>query len=290
MPVLFGASSVGLTSDPSACSIMSRRAAPPDSPWQNGMPPFGLCQQQFNPMMNCGPMWAQPGLPFVGSMAPDMMRFGGNVSARSNFRRNYDQPDRYSRPRQPYGDRGGNRPSPYARGDRKRPAPGHRSRSPAGKKAKRPEGGRKPEQGKPKGAEGAGEAEEQDGAGTAAELYDPAEPTSEDAGDGVEQAEGNEGDESGAAMQEETTEGGEGEAKGDAENGESAPQDENGDTAEGKSSPSKPGGKPGAKPGGGAAKQGGRPTDKKADGAARSDKEQGTVTIGTCWWNFAAKA
>lgn len=91
MPVLFGASSVGLTSDPSACSIMSRRAAPPDSPWQNGMPPFGLCQQQFNPMMNCGPMWAQPGLPFVGSMAPDMMRFGGNVSARSNFRRNYDQ-------------------------------------------------------------------------------------------------------------------------------------------------------------------------------------------------------
>lgn len=71
---------------------MSRRSAP-DSPWQNGVPPFGL-GQQFSPMMNVSPVWGQANLPFMGGgnmMSPDMMRFGGNVSSRSNFRRYYDQ-------------------------------------------------------------------------------------------------------------------------------------------------------------------------------------------------------
>ncbi|KAL1478314.1 hypothetical protein MTO96_016309 [Rhipicephalus appendiculatus] len=178
-----------LTSDhTTACSIMSRRSVP-DSPWQNGMPPFGFCQPPFNPM-NCGPMWApQNNLPFMGgSMAPDMMRFGGNISARSNFRRHYDQPDRY-RQRQGYNDCYGNRQGGYGRGDRKRPGPsGERSRSPAPKRAAPRRDGARKDQDRPR-REGASEEEAAAAEGEEAEasgaqgddLYDPAEPTAEDA-------------------------------------------------------------------------------------------------------------
>lgn len=257
-------------------------------------------------MMNCGPMWAQPSLPFMGgSMAPDMMRFGGNVSSRSNFRRNYDQPDRY-RPRQGYGERYGNRQGTIGRGDRKRPAPGDRSRSPASKRtASRRDSGRKAEQDRTKQQENEDEhasTQEEETTGTQDdELYDPAEPTQEDVSDGVGQSEGNEGES--AKVTEETSVGdGEGQDGADSEN--AAPEDESGDTegndaaAEDKEGSgktgSKPAGKP-AKPAGPGAKASepkspskgqpaGRSSDKK-DGSARPDqgpKKSGVKGKGWC--------
>ncbi|KAK8761447.1 hypothetical protein V5799_027291 [Amblyomma americanum] len=283
--------------------IMSRRSAP-DSPWQNGMPPFGLCQQQFNPMMNCGPMWAQPSLPFMGgSMAPgSMMRFGGNVSSRSNFRRNYDQPDRY-RPRQGYGELYGNRQGTFGRGDRKRPPPGDRSRSPVAKRAApRRDGGRKAEQDRMKQQENDEQAtaQEEETTGTQDdELYDPAEPTQEDA-DGAGKSEGTE-DESAKATEETCVVDGEG--QGGADGGDAVPMDESGDTerndaAEDKEGLGKTGSKPAskpAKPAGSATKASepkspnrGQPAGKSADkkdGSARQDqgsKKSGTKGKGWC--------
>ncbi|XP_065303985.1 zinc finger protein on ecdysone puffs-like [Dermacentor albipictus] len=239
---------------------MSRRYAP-DSPWQNGMPPFGLCQQQFNPMMNCGPMWAQHNLPFMGgSMAPDM-RFGGNVSSRSNFRRNYDQPDRY-RPRQGFNDRYGNRQGAYNRGDRKRPGPSDRSRSPAPKRAAQGrDGSRKADQDRPKkaGASEEGPAENEDTTDTQNDdLYDPAEPTTEDIADGAEKAEGQDEDESGEGVQEEG-------AKDEA--GGSQSQDESGGTG---------GGEEGAQPAGKSAVRSGAKPGAKASGSKASEHKSPT--------------
>nr|XP_037269253.1 zinc finger protein on ecdysone puffs-like [Rhipicephalus microplus] len=177
---------------------MSRRQVP-DNPWQNGMPPFGYWPPQMHPMMNTGPMWAPQGsLPFMGggSVAPDMMRYRGNVSSHTNFRRPYDQPDRY-RPRHGYDDRYGNR---QGRGDRKRHGPsGERSRSPASKRgAPHRDGAQKDQeqpnrQGASEGEASAAENEAERASGTQADdLYDPAEPTTEDTVEGAETAEGQE--------------------------------------------------------------------------------------------------
>ncbi|XP_050051462.1 uncharacterized protein [Dermacentor andersoni] len=258
---------------------MSRRSAP-DSPWQNGMPPFGLCQQQFSPMMNCGPVWAQHNLPFMGgSMAPDMMRFGGNVSSRSNFRRNYDQPDRY-RPRQGFNDRYGNRQGAYNRGDRKRPGPSDRSRSPAPKRgAQGRDGSRKADQDRPKkaGASEEGPAEDEDTTGTQNDdLYDPAEPTTEDIADGAEKAEGQEEDDSGEGVEEEGAKDGD---EDDQEAGGSESKDESGGT-EAHADAEEGGGEDGAQPTGKpTAKSGAKVPAKpgaKASGSKASDPKSPT--------------
>lgn len=223
-------------------------------------------------MMNCGPVWAQHNLPFMGgSMAPDMMRFGGNVSSRSNFRRNYDQPDRY-RPRQGFNDRYGNRQGAYNRGDRKRPGPSDRSRSPAPKRgAQGRDGSRKADQDRPKkaGASEEGPAEDEDTTGTQNDdLYDPAEPTTEDIADGAEKAEGQEEDDSGEGVEEEGAKDGD---EDDQEAGGSESKDESGGTG---------GGEDGAQPTGkSTAKSGAKVPAKpgaKASGSKASDPKSPT--------------
>ncbi|XP_042148487.1 zinc finger protein on ecdysone puffs isoform X2 [Ixodes scapularis] len=191
---------------------MSRRSAP-DSPWQNGVPPFGL-GQQFSPMMNVSPVWGQANLPFMGGgnmMSPDMMRFGGNVSSRSNFRRYYDQPDNRYRGQQRnrggggYGDnngRYGRNQQNSGRGEsRKRFANrGDGDRSPP---AKRPNLSKKEA---PKKVEKAKQKVEGDEAEEAVpreeeeeELYDPAEPTN----DAAEAATNGDAEKDGVAADEE---------------------------------------------------------------------------------------
>ncbi|CAN7937022.1 unnamed protein product [Ixodes hexagonus] len=213
---------------------MSRRSAP-DSPWQNGVPPFGL-GQQFNPMMNVSPVWGQSNLPFMGGgnmMSPDMMRFGGNVSSRSNFnRRFYDQPDNRYRGQQRnrgggYGDsngRYGRNQQNNSRGGESRKRFANRGDSDRSPPAKRPNLSKKDA---PKKAEKVKQKAEEEGDEVAAEepqqeeeeeeeLYDPAEPTNdaEAAANGDAEKDGTAADEEEPSCKE--SEGKEGEAAADA--------------------------------------------------------------------------
>ncbi|KAH6946908.1 hypothetical protein HPB50_016130 [Hyalomma asiaticum] len=177
---------------------MSRRSVPL-SGWQRGMPQDGYWEQPCHPM-NYGPMWAgQSNMPFMGgNMPPDMMLFGGNVPPRSYFRRSFDQPPHRYRACQGFCDYHGNWQE-YRRGDRKRPGPSYRSRSPASKRAtQRRDGARRAEEESREGAsEGETAATEEeateDGAAQVGYLDDPAETSTEETVEGAQVAEGQEG-------------------------------------------------------------------------------------------------
>ncbi|KAH6922885.1 hypothetical protein HPB50_020013 [Hyalomma asiaticum] len=209
-------------------SIISRRSFP-ESPWQSGMPPFGLFQQPFIAMMEGGPMWLpQNNLPFMaGSMLPDMMRFGGNVPSRPSFRRTFDQmPGRY-KPPQACGGFYGHRQGGHGRGDRKRPGGHVRMRSHSSKRAAlRRDGGRKADEDhlkKGAASEQRRSVTDEEAAEHAAahrDIYGPVEPITADAvkGADVECAQ----DDSGEAAQEGSNE------DCDQEPGRSADKDETG--------------------------------------------------------------
>lgn len=181
-----------------------------------------------------------------GGMAPDMTRFRGNISSRSNYGRSYDRQDRY-RPRRGYNDRYGYRQGGYGYGDRKRLVPsGERSRSPALKRETPQHDGTRKVQDQPseQGEAAAAVDEVGDVSGAQADdLYDPAEPTTEDTVEETEAADGQEDHDTGEGAEEDANEAGDQEGEGSVHQNEAAGRGERASTSTGiptSKSPAKP--------------------------------------------------